>query len=307
MTDTIWQKIVHDRLWRKRQIRYWLQDPFWGGLNFCCHYLFRLLPLDAPCKIGALLGPWAARLRFQTADERADYNLKCLRPELSDAERRELLRLMWRNIGQTLSEYPINDLLWRDGRVSVENGGVIERCRAAGRPIVFVTVHLGNWEVISGYFVDRELPLLSLYQPERNRFVDKIARISRRRIGADIVAAGPHALRALCKHLAAGKPVWLAIDEYKNAQVWGPRFGRELPKQTRNAEYAVRLAQRFNAAIIPYRTDRKPASRFQVTFAEPIIVGDDAATALAQLDDLTAAWVKAQPEHWYMLHLLRWA
>jgi len=262
-------RFINDKKWRKNKIRYWVQDPFWGGLDFLCHYLFRLLPLNMPGKIGAFLGPIAASLRFQAANQRADHNLKLLKPGLPDQERARLLHEMWRNIGQTMSEYAITDLLWKAGRVSINNSHYIRNCQAQGLPMIYVTVHLGNWEIISNYCVDMGVSLLSLYQPERNRFVAKIAEISRHRIATKIVPAGPDSLRIMCKHLTSGGALWFAIDEYKNRQVWGPRLGRDITSRTTNAAYAVRLAQRFNAVIIPYRTDRKPSSHFEVTFLNP--------------------------------------
>jgi len=298
-------RFINDKKWRKAKIRYWLQDPFWGALDFFCHYLFRLLPLGVPAKIGAFLGPIAASLRFQKADKRADNNLKQLKPELSDQDREQLRHEMWRNVGRTMSEYSIADLLWKNGRVTVENSDYILKSREQGRPIIFVTAHLGNWEVISGYCIDNKLSILSLYQPERNRFVAKIAEISRQRIGTQTVAAGGNALRQMCRHLAGGGALWLAIDEYKNGQVWGPLLGREISSRASNAAYAVRLAQRFNAVIIPYRTERKPFSHFKVTFYEPLTVGNNAGDALKKLDRLIESWVLAHPEQWYMLHELR--
>jgi len=298
-------RFINDKKWRKNKIRYWLQDPFWGGLDFCCHYLFRLLPLDLPGKIGAFLGPIAASLRFRKAHQRADNNLKRLKPELSDQEREQLLQEMWRNIGQTMSEYSIADLLWKDGRVSIENSHYISTAQAQGLPMIFVTAHLGNWEIISNYCVNMGVSLLSLYQPERNRFVAKIAEISRQRIATKTVAAGPDSLRIMCKHLTSGGALWLAIDEYKNGQVWGPLLGRKIVSRTTNAAYAVRLAQRFNAVIIPYRTERKPFSHFNVTFYEPLTIGGNSDDSLKKLDQLMETWVLAQPEQWYMLHELR--
>ncbi len=301
----VFLKFCQDKAWRKQFIRYWLLDPFWGGLDLMCHYSFRLMPLSVPQKIGAFLGELAGKYRFQKANQRAEHCLKLLKPDLSDADRAQLLLAMWRNIGRTMSEYSIADLLWKDGRVTTENADVIKRCREQKRPIIFVTAHLGNWEVISGYCIDNNLDSLSLYQPERNRFVTQLAEKSRKKLGTRTVAAGRQALRRMSQHLTQGHVVWLAIDEYKKGRVWGPLLGRDLDTRSSNAAYAVRLAQRHHAAIIPYRTERKPLSHFVVTFYEPLFVNNNADEIRSALDKQVESWVREHPEQWYMLHEFR--
>jgi KDO2-lipid IV(A) lauroyltransferase len=258
-----------------------------------------------PAKIGAVLGPLAATTRFKIAHRRAENNLKIIKPELSDSERKALLHQMWQNIGQTMSEYSIADLLWQDGRVEVKNAHYVQECQTQGLPIIFVTAHLANWEVISGYCLENNISLLSLYQPERNRFVARLAEISRSKIGTKLVAAGSNSLRVMCKHLTSGGALWFAIDEYKNAQVWRPPFGRNISSVETNAAYAVRLAERFNTVIIPYQTKRKPNSHFTVTFNAPLRVNKNSTEVLEKLDQLMETWILECPEDWYMLHLLR--
>jgi KDO2-lipid IV(A) lauroyltransferase len=299
-----WEKI-QDRQWRKQWIRYWLQDPFWGGLDYGCHYLFRLLPLNVPAKIGAFLGPLAAHSRFKTAHSRAATNLQILRPDLSESQQKILLHKMWQNIGQTLSEYSIADLLWQAGRIAVKDDHFIKEAQQQDLPIIFVTVHLTNWEIISSYCIDNAISLLSLYQPEKNRFVTQLAENSRRKRGTKTVAAGSNALREMCKHLQNGGALWFAIDEYKNGQVLGPQLGRKTEINATNAAYAVRLAQRFNAVIIPYQTERHANSHFTVTFSQSLRVHNNSAEVLSQLDELMASWILKRPEDWYMLHVLR--
>lgn len=298
-------QLVKDKQWRAHNIRYWLSDPFWGGLDYLCHYAFRLMPLDWPGKIGAVLGPLAAAVRYKAANQRADTNLKVLKPGLSDPERKALLHQMWQNVGQTISEYSIADLLWRDGRVEIKNPDYVLQCRAQGVPMVFVTVHLANWEVVGGVCKDNNIPLLSSYQPERNRFVAQLAQNSRRQLGLKTIPAETNALRVMYKHLRDGGALWFALDEYKNQQVVWPPLGRDIDTRNSNAANVIQLAKRFNAAIIPYKTERKKNSRFIVTVCPPLMVSDNPADTLGQLNRLVESWLLEHPEDWYMLHQLR--
>ncbi|MGZ8136140.1 MAG: lysophospholipid acyltransferase family protein [Methylococcaceae bacterium] len=300
-----------DPQWRKATLRYWLQDPFWGGLDYLTHYALRYAPISFNAKAGAVLGELAGTYRFKAENGRIQRNLAVLRPDLSESGRRRLATSVWRNIGQAMTEYSLLDKLFAKNRVVLENGDYLKPFIENRQPAIFVFAHTGNWEICGNYVINYGFDVMGLYKPVRNRFSRHIADISRARMGGVINlidANDSRAMRLICKHLANKGALWIAIDEHKNGQVHGPRFGRPLQTQDSNAAFAVRLAQRYQAAIIPVLNRRNEGSQFTVTIGQPFTVAkDDAAAdaALLKLDQLLEEWVMANLDQWYMLHSLR--
>jgi len=108
--------------------------------------------------------------------------------------------------------------------------------------------------------------------------------------------------------LANNHALWIAIDEYKESQVLFPRLGRDLPIENTNVSYVVRLAQRYDATIIPIWTKREQDLSFSIKVSKPFKVAkgeQEKQQALVKLDHLLEEWVMENLEQWYMLHQLR--
>lgn len=304
---TLW----HDKKARKKWLRYWLQDPFWGSLDIIAHYALRYVPVSVNAKIGATLGEIAGKYRFTKEQARVLHNLAILRPELNARERLSIALSMWRHIGQAMAEYSVMDKLYVEKRINIEHYDYLQTLIVQKQPIIFVSVHTGNWEIYGNYVIGYGMDLMCLYKPVRNRFSRHIADRARERMGGAIKLVdtnASNAMRLVCKQLANKNALWLAIDEVKNGQVSSPRFGRDLSLDETNAAYAVRLAQRYNAAIVPLWSTRHADSTFTFTIGEPFTVANNvtaAQEALIKLDTLLETWLKANLEQWYMLHELR--
>jgi KDO2-lipid IV(A) lauroyltransferase len=217
---------------------------------------------------------------------------------------------MWQNIGQSMSEYSLLDKIYADNRVLIVNSACLQPLIDHKQAVIFVFAHTGNWEICGNYVIGYGFDVMGLYKPVRNRFASRIADAARARMGGVIklIASGPASMRLICRHLDNKGALWIAIDEVKKNQVNVPSFGRKPQTQHSNLAYAVRLAQRYNATIIPVWTRREAASRFTVKLGEPLTVaeGDSAFTeAFATLDQQLETWLINNLEQWYMLHEFR--
>ncbi|MGL4185583.1 MAG: lysophospholipid acyltransferase family protein [Thiotrichaceae bacterium] len=301
---------MSDKARRKQWIRYWVFDPLFGMSGFFIHYILRWMPIYLNSAIGAWLGPLAFNTYLKSKAQRARRNLTILYPTLSSAEVDDLLHKMWVNIGQTMCEYSILDKLWDKGRVQVDDSAIKDYL-ATGKPIIFTGVHLGNWEAQASYIHAKKIPLMAMYKPVRNRFMRRISAIARSRMNIITVPTDVHAMKKMYEHLAQNGAVWLPIDDFKNNQVHTPRFGRPIASKGTNAAHIVRLAQRFNAAIIPVHIIREsePKPSFKVIAYQPICITDKTDTSilsiLESLDQMMENWIKQRPEQWFMLHELR--
>ncbi|MFZ2726010.1 MAG: hypothetical protein WAX77_07170 [Methylococcaceae bacterium] len=304
---TLWQ----DKKARKRWIRYWLAHPFWGMLNYITHYALRYVPIKVNAAIGSTLGEIAGTKRFVKTHQKVLRNLSLLRPDLDEKAKEQLAVQMWRNIGQSMTEYSLSDKLHKQALVSIENYDqhllpLIEQKQA----IIFVFAHTGNWESHGNYVREKGIDLMCLYKPVENRFSMRIAQNARARMGGVmklVDASQPNAMRLVCKHLAAKGALWIAIDEEKNKQVLCPRFGRAISLDNSNLAYVVRLARRYRTAIVPLWTRREGLK--QITFIDkPLFVADNDEAVQAvelQLEAALENWIKQHLEQWYMLHELR--
>ena len=276
--------------WRMEAV---LPDLFW---RFCA----RLEP-DAASAFGQrLLSRIGPRLG-KTAHMRR--NLRLAFPHLSEAERGDLLREVWGNAGAVLAEYPHFKAICHDHfeqHFEFVEGWNLDEYRAGRRHGVFVTAHLGNWELTAAAAGRQGIPITVIYAPSRNPYIERLLHRRREALGCRLVSLDEGA-RPLVRELGEGRSVGLVVDARDDDGAPLPFFGHD--KLTTLAP--ARLALRFGCELIPVRVERLGAARFRLTVHEPVRPDpalasdkDQAMQMMRELNRLFEAWIRERPEQW---------
>ncbi len=270
--------------------------------------IFGALPLDRASALGGWLarkiGPRAGVSRI------ARRNLARAFPERSAAEIEAILRAMWDNLGRVVAEYPHLGDFELDGprrRVEVVGREHVERLRDDGIGGIFVSAHLGNWEIASLGATRNGLPLTHIYRSANNPHVERILRRLRAPIGGRHFPKGAAGAKHLIRALRAGEHLGMLVDQKFNDGIPVPFFGRD----AMTAPAAAELALRFRCPIVPARVERLEGARFRVTVHPPLELPDsgdrhaDAAEIMRRINALFESWIRERPEQWLWVHR-RW-
>lgn len=285
-----------DIVWRLEALGYDLLSAF-----------FRLMPVDAASNLGGgllkLLGP------LNGADRTARVNMRLAFPEMSEAEINRLMAVQWENVGRTFAELQIMDrIIGAPDRVEVVNGERLDEIAASGKPVVFVSGHLSNWEVMPAAIVRSGVNCLMTYRAANNPYVDKRIRDSRYRYGVRLFAPkGGDGARELLEAMGKGVSVALMNDQKFNTGVAGPFFGHT----AHTAPGPTRLALRFGTVLQPMSVQRTKGARFRVVVHDPIVLtksrdkSADIAAGVAQINRFMEDRIRERPEEWFWVHK-RW-
>jgi KDO2-lipid IV(A) lauroyltransferase len=135
----------------------------------------------------------------------------------------------------------------------------IEALRAQGRPMVFVTPHLGGYDMAGRYLYSR-LPILAMYRPHKLFWLDQLLREGRNRgaapDGTNVAPANLAGVRLVLKHLKRGGCTVLLPDQVPGHGdgEWVDFFGRPAYTMTLPA----RLQKSTGAAMIFCLAERLP-------------------------------------------------
>jgi Kdo2-lipid IVA lauroyltransferase/acyltransferase len=230
-------------------------------------------------------------------------NLRLAFPDLSEVEHADLLREIWGNAGAVLAEYPHFRAICHDdfdGHFEVVEKWDVVGYRAAGQHGIFVTAHVGNWELSAAAAGHHGFPITVIYAPSRNPFIDRMLLAKREALGCRLVSLEDGA-RNLLRELAEGRSVGLVVDTRDDDGVPVPFFG--LDKLTTLAP--ARLALRFGCALVPARVERVGPARFRLIVHEPIrpdpALASDKERAMQMMRDLNRLfeqWIRERPEQW---------
>ncbi len=231
-------------------------------------FLIRLLgrlPLRVLHWLGAALG-WIAYAGDRTYRHRLRENLA--RSGLGSAPvggRSALPQLRRRAIveaGRTIAELPCFWLrpqatLARWVRVTVGQQH-LDAAHACGRGILFLTPHLGAFEITPQWY-GQARPITVMYRRPKLDWLDPVLRAGRGRGQVSLVGADMGGVRAMLRALRAGQAAGLLPDQAPGAGegVWADFFGR--PAYT--ITLAARLARATGATVLMAVGRRLPGAR----------------------------------------------
>jgi KDO2-lipid IV(A) lauroyltransferase len=282
---------------------------------------FGILPRRAAVGLGILIAkifyPFLGGLR-----RTGSRSLEIAFPEKSTEERAQILKRSFQNLGRILGEvsqfsHATPEKLARmidfqfdtEESLNSEERKKFEAERAAGRGMILIGPHLGNWEIgVFAYSAFRE-PLKYLARPLDNPLIEEMLVNLRTRFGN----------RPINKTNSVGR----AIELLKNGEILGvlpdvnshPKEGVFVPffdVPACTASGVAMLALRTNAIIVPmccvWDEHTKKYKVFYGSRVDPIRTGDrhkDVVETTALYTFEMEKFIRAFPEQWLWIHK-RW-
>src|SRR5712692_2424257 len=285
----------------------WLEyAAAWLALKF-----LGLFPRPLARMIGARLAAVVYWFRPRLA-EAALVNLRLAFPQWSDAERRRTVRRMVRHLGwmaAELSQFPkytkenVAQIVGLDG---YENFDAAER---RGKGVLFLTGHMGAWELAPFAHALYGHPLHFLVRPIDNPRVDALVNRYRCLSGNRPIEKNNSA-RAVLKILGEASTVGILADQNTSLEegVFVDFFG--VPASTTTG--VARLALHTGAAVVPgYIFWDTAVSKYRLRF-EPAIelacTGDtarDIRENTARFTRVIEDYARRYPDQWLWVHR-RW-
>ena len=150
--------------------------------------------------------------------------------------------------------------------VDCEGWSVAEAARARGNGIIFLTPHLGCFEICSSYIAQR-LPLTVMYRPPKLTWLEPLMISGRQRWQALVAPANLRGVRMFYRALQHGGSVGMLPDQAPGAGegVWADFFGRPAYTMT----LVMRLQRTAGAAVIMVFGERLAGGRgYRLHFEE---------------------------------------
>ncbi|RPH64731.1 MAG: lysophospholipid acyltransferase family protein [Burkholderiales bacterium] len=166
------------------------------------------------------------------------------------------LPFVWRRAPAELARHVVCDDL-----------SVLDSAEARGRGILFLTPHLGAFEVAARFYASRA-PVTVLFKPPRKAWLRPLVAFSRRAQGVRAVPVSLGGVRALVRALRAGEAVAVLPDQVPEAGDgrWAPFFGRPAWTMT----LPQRLAEQPGVRVVLVVSERLRGARGWRVHLEPM-------------------------------------
>lgn len=221
-------------------------------------------------------------------------------------------RLCFQHIAQVFVE-----LVWAMSRTDEELHRMVEfvglenyqKAISKGKGVIFITPHLGNWELASPSFaMKHNAPMHVVVRRLDKGVLDELVTRFRER-GGNVVVPKRRAMRPLMAALKRNGRVGVLLDQNVDWYdgVWVPFFG--VPACTNKG--VTLLALKTGVPVLPSGNFRLPDGRFLVFFlpeVPPVITGDrtvDLEKTTERYNRVLEKVISIRPEQWFWVHR-RW-
>ena len=278
---------------------------------WCVVKLFGLPPRSVARAIGAAVGRLALALTPRLR-RTGDRNLVLAFPDKSEAERDQILRKLYRNLGWLLAEFCQMPHYSRDQAARFIRYQGLEhylKAREQGKGVLILTGHLGAWELSSFYHSLMGYPMSIVIRRLDNPLVDQLVNHIRCLHGNHVLHKDDFA-RGLLASMRRGETVGILMDTNMTPPqgTFVDFFGH--PACTGSG--MARVAMKTGAQVLPGFLLWEEATRqYVLRFGEPLTLprsGDVEADAVAHTALFTRViedYIREYPDQWLWVHR-RW-
>ena len=206
-------------------------------------------------------------------------NIQRAIPKFNPQEINDIKKDMWNNYGRTLSEYMFlknfrnNEL---KSNIYLEGEEILDKIKNEKTPVVFVSGHFSNFELMAMQIEKSGVNLATIYRPLNNIFLNILMeRIRKKYICKNQIKKGTGGIRELLKLYKKGYSIALMIDQRVSEGAKSKFFDEDAFTTTIPAQFV----KKFNCKVVPIYIERFNNINFNIKIEEPIEFSKDASTA----------------------------
>ena len=232
-------------------------------------------------------------------------NLSLALPNFNRSERDKIINNMWENYGKIFSEYMFIKKFRLNSEFSkkiiVENQEELEKIKLQKKPVIFISGHFNNFELMAMHLEKSDIDLAAVYRPLNNKFLNPIMeRIRKKYICKKQIKKGISGTKELLKEFKKGTSIALMIDQRVSEGIKSNLFGKEALTTTIPAQFI----KKFDASVVPIHIERLVNDTFKLKIQESIKFSDDETMneITLKLNKILEKMIMTNPDQWIWTH-----
>jgi len=227
---------------------------------------------------------------------------------LTPKEKEQLIKDMFYNLAQNFGSFIENQGISKEKllkKITFKQEEILLDALKSGRPIVFITAHHSNWEILPLAISAKYAPLTGVGRPLKQPWLDKILKRNREQFGIEMISK-KGGMRSMIKTVKSNRLLGLLVDQHLPGEIV-KFFGKDAQHTTA----AALLARKFNAIVIPCFITRVGFEKYEATFYEPIEIEKtddlekDILNHTQKQATITQKVIEKSPHEWLWIHR-RW-
>ncbi len=233
------------------------------------------------------------------------YNLSLALPNVDEARRNKIIDKMWANYGKIFSEYMFIKKFRENPKFSkkikVINHEELEKIKSQKKPVIFISGHFNNFELMAMHLEKSNIDLAAVYRPLNNKFLNPIMeRIRNNYICKKQIKKGISGTKELLKEFKKGTSIALMIDQRVSEGIKSDLFGKDALTTTIPAQFI----KKFEASVVPIYIERSIDDNFKLTIYESIEFSkeENVSDITKKLNKILEKMIMTNPDQWIWTH-----
>jgi KDO2-lipid IV(A) lauroyltransferase len=277
-------------------INYFIQSL----LIYSFFFIGRLLGITLSRKIFSslfsLLGPFFKSKRI------INKNIKIFSHNITDLQKKQIIINMWKNYGMTFIEYIYLDYFKKNcSHVNIVDEINLLKQIKKDKPVIFVSGHFANFELMSMEITKRDIDLATIYRPLNNFFLNPLMEYLRKKyVCKNQIKKGINGVREAIKYIKKKHSIALMIDQRVSEGEKVNFFGKLALTTTLPAQ----LAMKYNLGIVPVFIERTKDNKFKIIFQKEIKVKNfkNKLELTQELNNILEKMIIKNPNQWIWTH-----
>ena len=229
-------------------------------------------------------------------------NLNIYSKNITKDEKEKIISSMWKNYGMTFIEYIfLNFLKKNKSHIKIQGEEYLENIIKKGKPVIFVSGHFANFELMSMEITKKNIPLAAIYRPLNNFFLNPFMEYLRKKyVCKNQIKKGINGVRQTIDFINNQHSVALMIDQ----RVSEGELINFFEKPALTTTLPAHLSKKYNLPIIPVFIQRINDDKFVIEFKEKIEAKDyrNKLDLTKKLNSILEDLIKHNPNQWIWTH-----
>ena len=213
---------------------------------------------------------------------------------------------MWTNYGKTFVEYLyLKKFKNMNSHIKIDGEEILNRIKKKNKPVIFVSGHFANFELMSMELTKKNINLATIYRPLNNFFINPFMEYVRKKyVCQNQIKKGLIGVKDSIQYIKNNFSVALMIDQRVSEGKNLPFFEHMALTTTMPAQMALK----FDLDIVPIYISRNLTNNFEMEIYEPIKIlknEDVEANKLnisIQLNKILEKMISRDPGQWIWTH-----
>ena len=257
------------------------------------------LSLIISSSIFSLLGPIIKKNKI------SKQNLSYVFKNISNQSKKNIIKSMWKNYGKIFAEYMfIKDFRLNpkfSKKIKLENNEILNEVKSKSEPVIFVSGHFNNFELMAMSIEKFGINLAAVYRPLNNYFLNPImVNIRKKYICRNQIQKGISGTKNLLKSYKNGSSIAIMIDQRVSEGIQSNFFEKKALTTTIPAQFV----KKFNCKIVPVYIERLENNDFKIKFNKPLIFNQDESIEqiTSKLNQNLEKMILKNPDQWIWTH-----